>query len=115
MHAPHSQAVIDLRAAFLVFDDAGILEHRQVARHGGHIDADHFGQFADAPFAVLRQFIDDEQPGGMGHRLDDLGTGFVLGLRLCVHRCVSYRLGLFGSLAKCPCDCQGQFNIAQVR
>ena len=65
-------------------------------------DADHLGEFADAPLAVSGQFIDEKQPRRVRHRLDDLGAGFVLGVGLGVHGAHSWFVGnrSFASLAK---------------
>ena len=68
------QAVENLVSPFIIRNDAGLAQDRQMFGNGRDISADHCCQVADAAFPFF-QFLDNEQTGRMGQGLDDPGAG----------------------------------------
>ena len=50
-----------------------------MSRNCGHLNANQIGKFTHAPLAA-REFLHDEQPGGVRESFDDSGLAFVTGL-----------------------------------
>lgn len=88
-HTRHAQPVIHERPAFFVRQNAGFPEQAQMPRHCGHFHADQIREFTHATLAP-RQFIHDEQTGGMREGLDDAGLTFLTGLGGGGHSCGSH-------------------------
>jgi len=68
------QAVENLVSAFIIRNDAGLAQDRQVFGNGRDISADHCCQVADTAFPFF-QLLNNEQTGWMGQGLDDPGAG----------------------------------------
>jgi hypothetical protein len=81
----------------VVLDDAGISKDRQVLGDSGDVVADNFSQFAHAPF-TLGQFLDNAEPGGMGHSFDNGSASLEAGAVIGSHGASSIQL--FGKIAK---------------
>ena len=76
--------VEDLKSAFVIGDDARGFEEGKVTGHGGHVGADHGGEFADAVLAFGKG-LDDKDAGGMGEGLDDTGAFTATGKSFFIH------------------------------
>jgi hypothetical protein len=76
-HAASLQPVKDLRTTFLVFNDAGELQEREVTRNRWHLMSDQFRKLKNAAL-TSGKLIDDEQACGMRESFEDPGLSFVI-------------------------------------
>ena len=87
---------MDLGPLFSIGDDPGTSQQRQMAGDGRHICTNQLGQLAHTSLTAMGQFLDDEQPCGVGQGFEDLGTGIEAGESLRIHKRVGP--GILGCL-----------------
>ncbi len=70
-HAGASEGVVNVVAFFPVLHNTGVLENSEMLGYGRCVCTDHFGKLAHTVI-LLTEFIHNEQPGRMRHRLNNL-------------------------------------------
>lgn len=68
------QTIKNLITPFVIGDDSGLAQYRQMFGYGGDIRADHRRQFTDAALTLF-QLLDNKQSRRVGQGLDYPGAG----------------------------------------